>query len=339
MGILLCLFTKPQHLCQLRSFDSSVVRLGFGSLLGNKGSVSIRFDVYGVSVAIVNVHLAPHDGMCERRVEQFEAVLERTHFDSSSHSSLLSCDYVIWLGDLNFRLSENESVDNSEVFELAKISSLSDATVALAKLLNLDELNSVRVQNRLLSKFVESPITFAPTYKMVVDCSQEYDQARRPAWTDRILYYRSNDSEQRHLAIDTNNYRSFPEYEVSDHHPVSLCLSVHVCGGCEVPHVEFFPLDTCFIGEDINVKFEVDTTLHTSSWDWVALFKAGFGDVRDYLTYVWAPQSSLSGSRYRIVSFAEYAVTSPGSYVVAYMAAGTGGVYGVSEPFSVQFRF
>lgn len=47
---------------------------------GNKGAVSIRFKLYGVSVCLVNSHLAAHDHMLDERIKDFEKIVDEHKF-------------------------------------------------------------------------------------------------------------------------------------------------------------------------------------------------------------------------------------------------------------------
>lgn len=45
-------------------------------LQGNKGAVSIRLNVYDVSICIVNAHLAAHDNMLEERINDYNKIVQ-----------------------------------------------------------------------------------------------------------------------------------------------------------------------------------------------------------------------------------------------------------------------
>lgn len=52
----------------------------FQNWQGNKGAVSIRFKLYGVSVCLVNAHLAAHDHMLDERIKDFEKIVDEHKF-------------------------------------------------------------------------------------------------------------------------------------------------------------------------------------------------------------------------------------------------------------------
>ena len=94
----------------------------------------------------------------------------------------------------------------------------------LSKLLERDQImvSRRRVSGFRLSPFVESQITFAPTYKYDVG-TDNYDSSekrRAPAWCDRLLYRGPG-------RIKQVEYRRH-EVRVSDHRPVSGLFKIRV---------------------------------------------------------------------------------------------------------------
>ncbi|OTF76385.1 hypothetical protein BLA29_014447, partial [Euroglyphus maynei] len=56
-------------------------------------------------------------------------------------------------------------------------------------LLSYDQIRmAIEKGDNPLKDYEESSISFAPTFKFVIDSCDEYDRKRRPAWTDRILW-------------------------------------------------------------------------------------------------------------------------------------------------------
>ena len=108
-----------------------------GGYWGNKGCVSVRWSVYGVSVCVLNCHLAAHTHMnkvsnesyvsivttcsVQDRIEGYNTVLGSHLYSNKDTEMILYHDYVIWMGDLNFRL-EIDPEDNSNEEIVAQIS-------------------------------------------------------------------------------------------------------------------------------------------------------------------------------------------------------------------------
>ena len=178
-------------------------------------------------------------------------------------------------------------------------------------LLQKDQLNQVRNEERAFHELTEAAITFSPTFKHVID-SDEYDTKRRPAWTDRILFrvnsYNLEDLGVR-LAMSQSKYVSHTSgiYRCSDHRPVSADFVAEVLGkqlaeekdieGWK-PFVRFFPAkpeqvpQDWFVNQDGKISYELDLSAAASRlldpWDWIGLYHENFATLDDYTTFTWA---------------------------------------------------
>lgn len=56
-------------------------------LQGNKGAVTVRMDVYGVSVCLVNSHLAAHDGHLDERVASYNTIVDSQKFKLNTQTT------------------------------------------------------------------------------------------------------------------------------------------------------------------------------------------------------------------------------------------------------------
>ena len=57
---LICYFCTKLSMFNIH-IENEMVRLGLNGYWGNKGTVSVRFNLYGVSLCVLNSHLAAHD--------------------------------------------------------------------------------------------------------------------------------------------------------------------------------------------------------------------------------------------------------------------------------------
>ena len=135
---------------------------------GNKGAVSIRFNLMGSSICLVNCHLTPHDNNLQKRINDYYSIIDSQTFQSEKISSILDHDLVFWFGDLNFRL-DAKSLSSEEIVKLLHGNDTK-------RLLQEDELKQVMFQNSAFSGFKECEISFKPTYKFVPESSQIYDE-------------------------------------------------------------------------------------------------------------------------------------------------------------------
>lgn len=172
--------------------------------------------VHETSFCFVCSHLASgeKEGDEIKRNADAAEILKSTQFtkickkpNKRAPERIMDHDRIIWLGDLNYRVSL----------------SYEDTRMLLEdndwdKLLEKDQLNVEREAGRVFNGFSEGRIQFAPTYKYTQN-SDSYTgetvkskkKRRTPAWCDRILW-RGNGIEQ--LCYIRRESR------LSDHRPV-----------------------------------------------------------------------------------------------------------------------
>ena len=203
--------------------------LGFG----NKGGVAIRMSVFNSSICVINSHLAADTEMVERRNADFEDICASTSFPNASSSlppvlrnvgrgsggniSIWDCDHLIWIGDLNYRITLPD-------FQAKEMLKSSDTTSAITEILKHDQLMKEKsYAGGAFHDFQEAPISFLPSYKFDVG-TNTYDSSekhRTPSWCDRILYRKGD-------AVKSMHYDYVPSLTSSDHKPVISVLEAAV---------------------------------------------------------------------------------------------------------------
>lgn len=179
-----------------------VARVSFGYFWSSlKGAVGIRLFLNNMAYTFVNVHLSANEGQGRlRRNADFKILANGLRFPDSGGIYELKKQHLFVFGDLNYRATKrayrvDEAADLLEEFE------------------SIDELSLERFAGRTMYSLHEASVSFAPTYKYLVD-SNIQDCRRTPSWCDRVLYSDKN--------IGIVKYDSVSAYTGSDHRPVYL---------------------------------------------------------------------------------------------------------------------
>lgn len=235
VGLLLCVYVKESLVNQVKDIRASSAGVGLMGMMGNKGGVAIRFNLYDSAVCFVCSHLAAHRENVTGRNNDFKNIMERVVFASelskdeefdggsvgvvmpksgaaqfaASDMSIADHEIIFWLGDLNYRIDDEFSTE--DVF--AKLESGD-----LESLRQKDQLNLERVKGNVFQGFEEGLLTFPPTYKYqpgtdVYETRAE-KKLRAPAWCDRVLWKTSRSN-----MVSQVNYRR-AALNPSDHKPV-----------------------------------------------------------------------------------------------------------------------
>ncbi|KAJ5146527.1 uncharacterized protein N7515_001091 [Penicillium bovifimosum] len=228
VGLFTCVFVKHKERHNIKNINASEIKRGMGGLHGNKGALVLRFVLDDSSMCFVNCHLAAGQTQTANRNNDIAAILEAESLSAENSmtlradqfasggdgSMIMDHEVCILNGDLNYRI---DSIPRNVIIDAVRQNNL-------PKLLERDQLLASRRKNPgfRLRAFVESPITFAPTYKYDVG-TDDYDSSekkRSPAWCDRVLY--------RGLGrVKQLDYRRH-EVRASDHRPVSAAFKIRV---------------------------------------------------------------------------------------------------------------
>ncbi|KAJ1531740.1 hypothetical protein ONE63_000403 [Megalurothrips usitatus] len=337
-GLVLSAYCLSHHLTHIRDLQTQFTKTGLGGMWGNKGAVTVRFNIYGCSVCVVNAHLAPHDHMLKERIADYNTIVSSQTFSVGETTQIFLHDYVFWIGDLNFRLADPNVLTGVEIKRLV-------ACGELKSLLDKDQLRQAMALGSAFSEMTEQLPTFPPTYKFSLRNST-YDLKRRPSWTDRVLYFvHKNVYENITLQAEQLSYNSFPQYEQSDHKPVVSEFVIKVFSDYHDRMVEFLPVEDWYLDEMNSVFCRIGDDVKLSPWDWIGLYKEDFSSLDDYLCYVyvtttptWVEQNGGQTNQNRNtlkLTFPDSAARLPGRYQVVYVSHNPMSVLGISEPFQV----
>ncbi|QPG73648.1 hypothetical protein FOA43_000960 [Brettanomyces nanus] len=208
-SILILLFVREDEMKYVTQVEGKSKKTGLGGMTANKGSVAIRFNYGSTTFCCFNSHLASGVTNTEERFNDFLTSWNGIRF--SRNRLIQHHDDVIWMGDLNYRVSlPNE--DTRRMLDKG----------LLRKLLEYDQLEYEIKRHPELQNFTELPITFPPTYKFDKS-SDNYDTSEKqrvPSWTDRILFQGDD--------ISQLCYHCAPDIRFSDHRPVFGTFSARV---------------------------------------------------------------------------------------------------------------
>ena len=231
VGILLTVYVRTEFLPYISDVQTDVAGVGIMGVMGNKGGVAIRFRFHDSSFCFVNSHLAARMGNVQRRNQDHKEICRRLAFqvgggDSSGDDHLGSGgsgkasksgsgrafgifdhDFLFWLGDLNYRISNMTDVEVK-----ARISEEDWDSLVVN-----DQLTTERAAKRTFVGFKEGRLAFKPTYKYDPGTSRfdTSEKKRLPAWCDRVLWI------SRRSELVQTFYGGHHELMTSDHKPVS----------------------------------------------------------------------------------------------------------------------
>ncbi|MEW5306934.1 MAG: hypothetical protein WDW36_009363 [Sanguina aurantia] len=182
VGTYISVWARKALLPHVKGVQVAYVATGFGGYLGNKGAVAVRLRVYDSPLCFVNCHLSSGDqeGDAAKRHADVAEILRRCAFSptvpeamSSVNTALISAALgpghwgaaralleqgsVIWVGDLNYRLS----CGDDEARGLMRAG-------AMDALLASDELGQGMRAGRVFQGWKEGPVAFMPTFKYKV---------------------------------------------------------------------------------------------------------------------------------------------------------------------------
>uniref|UniRef100_A0A0D9ZEA8 Inositol polyphosphate-related phosphatase domain-containing protein n=1 Tax=Oryza glumipatula TaxID=40148 RepID=A0A0D9ZEA8_9ORYZ len=114
VGIFLTVWVRSELRNDVKNLKVSCVGRGLMGYLGNKGSISISMSLHHTSFCFICCHLTSgeKEGDELRRNSDVMEILRKTRFprvrgagDIKSPETILEHDRIIWLGDLNYRIS------------------------------------------------------------------------------------------------------------------------------------------------------------------------------------------------------------------------------------------
>eukprot|EP00117_Sycon_ciliatum_P003967 scpid69846/ scgid8532/ Inositol polyphosphate 5-phosphatase K; Skeletal muscle and kidney-enriched inositol phosphatase len=370
-GLLICVFVRVELLPHISDIEFSKLRT---SMTG-KGAIAVRFRICGLHAVFINCHFffshfCPHTENISVRNKEYFRAIKQMRFSDAECTELLQHHYIIWMGDFNYRLDQcnvefvKTALQQSRLGDLRQYDQLTR------------EKDLGYVYSDFNEGILDFPPTYKFTPKTH---DYDYSNPRRlPSWCDRIQWKvvprelsaavatpapssatassstanvadGAAETHERHQpaahvgvrpALQLLSYRSHHTYTVSDHKPVSglWLMAVPALSTC-LPPVLFTTPRVWTFDTAATIEYEVQESVETSNWDWIALCKEGWQWHKDYVTYVWAPANATTGKRRTsrsVVLEERYLPKQIGMYqLVYYSAENDNAVLGVSRLFLI----
>ena len=344
LGIVIMVFITPPLLCYVHSVVCRATRTGFGGWVGNKGAVSVRFNVGDTGLCFTNCHLAAQRENNDRRILELKEILVDQVFQGKLIPDMkpLDHDVVVLFGDMNFRLQEKEFDEVTELLGEGK----------LQQLLKLDQLQLEQIKGEespsRLCEFMEMGITFQPSYRYHTGSDDFTDgsKCRVPAWCDRVLWrvHKRKLPTVTHLnpqlVVRGEYYCLHRQPRSSDHKAVSAGFKLSVDISTISPPVVFniFTVWECGVGG--TIEFTVTKGTVISMWDWVGLYPIQFSSLdRDCVLWVMTPAQRGKADRdatYHRELTPDQLKLSPGKYLLIYKSYVSDRVLGMSPAFTIH---
>ncbi|CAM0913679.1 unnamed protein product [Alopecurus aequalis] len=233
VGLFLSVWVKRELVEHVGHLRVDCVGRGIMRWLGNKGCIAMSMTLHHTSLCFVCSHLASgeKEGDEVRRNSDVAEIIKSAHFPRACkpHAAaaqrvlperILEHDKMIWLGDLNYRMSLSYDETRTLLEE-------NDWDALLEK----DQLMIERQAGRVFVGWKEGKICFAPTYKYTHNSDayagetvKSKKKRRTPAWCDRILWHGDGIEQLQYLR---------GESRFSDHRPVCGVFTVEVDAGVD----------------------------------------------------------------------------------------------------------
>ncbi|KAI6220102.1 Endonuclease/exonuclease/phosphatase family protein [Aphelenchoides fujianensis] len=284
---------------------------------GAKGTIGVVIKLRGNdNLMFLGSHFAHDASKVAFRIAEAKCVRKLVHKAKQQHN----VKAVVWMGDLNFR---NVGVDSNTL--ATELENKDEDEDFLSKVIDrYDQMLAVSRSEHAFHGFEEAPITFKPTYRMLMGTS-DFDLLRVPSWTDRILFDN----------FQSLRYDSLPQITYSDHSPVFSELEYEFTHAMTNQwDVRFEPVNTWYAGISFQINFDGKAFWNArgSVWDWLGVYQVPNVNDRCAISFTNIMLCVDYGTHY----MAEFMILPPGDYLVAYHSYHCGCIKGISNIFTVK---
>jgi hypothetical protein len=187
--------------------------------LANKGGIVAQISVKQTKMAFVTCHLEAHEGKAkyEIRCGTLADIFQGTR--GKLHDVSMSSSHCFVLGDLNFRTELDTAEYITEDEHKQKVRDMVRQQ-DWDQLNRIDELHRALRNKDCLVGFTTLPCSFPPTFKVERRVGYEYNEKRRPSYTDRVLW--------KGRGLKPITYEPVDDFASSDHKPIRAAFMVPV---------------------------------------------------------------------------------------------------------------
>ncbi|XP_043926521.1 phosphatidylinositol 3,4,5-trisphosphate 5-phosphatase 1 isoform X2 [Protopterus annectens] len=226
-NIRIVVLAKPEHENRISHICTDSVKTGIANTLGNKGAVGVSFLFNGTHFGFVNSHLTSGSEKKIRRNQNYMNILRFLNLGDKKLNPFditLRFTHLFWLGDLNYRV-DMQPLEADAIVQKIK-------QQQFPELLNRDQLNMERRDEKVFLLFDEEEIAFAPTYRFERNTRERYAYTKQkatgmkynlPSWCDRVLWKSYPESH-----VHCQSYGCTIDIMTSDHSPVFATFDVGV---------------------------------------------------------------------------------------------------------------
>lgn len=149
-----------------------------------KGAIAVCLRLYQRFIVLIGCHLS--HATPQLRIQDYAKVVrtlrfpQLAKFHAHAKDEIFASDVVIWTGDLNFRVTVENSVDWSNTDKLTD--------TIFEQVLESEEWANHRMKQAAFVDFSEAKLRFPPTHKYEPD-TDVYVPKRIPSFTDRVLFW------------------------------------------------------------------------------------------------------------------------------------------------------
>ncbi|CAI2347948.1 unnamed protein product [Caenorhabditis sp. 36 PRJEB53466] len=308
-------FARKQLIGQIKRIDYRFERNTMGGLTGHKGSIGVRLQLNSpYSVVFVDSHFMHGPEQYRKRVEQYHTNRTCTFYEDKSVRA------AFWFGDFNFRVEEDMDV---------VIQKIKNGTF-LELLDSREQLKRAMIERDAFIGFHEQPITFEPTYRVVVGTS-EPDGKRVPSWTDRVLYKGDG--------ITALEYSNNKKALASDHLPVVAKFRITAPVAPKPQwQVVFEHLPPWYRSVPLIGRFQVNELYYKQNGsyrDWIGVFPASIDDCTSATNWIYAAtcfEQTIEEEKFMACEFTDLPL---GTYRLGYFSVYLNCLVGLSKTFQM----